>query len=119
MRKLSAAFAAVCLAGSVVPAFAVDVTGELVDLSCYTKDKVKNVGAAHRECAMTCAKMGMTVALVTATGEVYLVGGDLAKDNNARLVRHMSHKVAVQGSLAIGNDGSKTILATTIKMISP
>jgi hypothetical protein len=119
MRRLSAACAALLLVVWVVPVFAVDVTGELVDLSCYTKDKVKNIGAAHRECAMMCAKMGMTAAVVTATGEVYLVGGDLAKDNNARLVRHMSHQVAVQGSLAIGNNGTKTILATSIKMVSP
>jgi hypothetical protein len=117
MRRLSAACAAVLLLVCAVPVFAVDVTGELVDLSCYTKDKTKNVGAAHRECATMCARMGMTAALVTAAGEVYLVGGDLAKDHNARLVRHMGHTVAVQGSLGIGNDGTKTILGTSIKMI--
>jgi hypothetical protein len=118
MKKLSAGLAGVLLFVVAAPAWAVDVTGELVDLACYTKDQAKNVGAEHRDCAMTCAKMGMTVALVTANGEVYRVAGELAKDRNARLVRHMGHKVAVQGSLGIAADGAKTIEGTTIKMVS-
>jgi hypothetical protein len=97
--------------------YAADVTGELVDLACYKKDGAKNRGAAHQECAMTCARKGMTVALVTEQGEVYLVGGALAQNSNARLVNHMSHKVSLQGSLAIEN-GTKTILASAMKMIS-
>ena len=43
---------------------------------------------------------------------------ELAKDKNARLVRHMGHKVSVQGSLGIAADGTKTIDGTTIKMVS-
>jgi len=117
MERLCAALTALFLFVWVAPAFAADVTGELVDLSCYSKDNVKNVGAAHQECAVTCAKKGLTVALVTEKGEVYIVAGDLAKDNNARLVRHMSHKVALQGSLGV-NNGTKTILAAAIKTIS-
>lgn len=118
MKHLRAAFPVVLLSMLVAPAFAIDVAGELVDLSCYNKDKAKNVGPAHQECAMTCAKKGMTVALVTDSGEVYAVGGDLAKDNNARLVRFMSQKVAVQGSLVVGNDGTKTILGVSLKRMS-
>jgi predicted metal-binding protein len=105
------------LPGSAPSLRAADVTGELVDLACYKKDGAKNRGAAHQECAMTCARKGMTVALVTEQGDVYLVGGALAQNNNARLVNHMSHKVSLQGSLAIDNE-TKTILASALKMIS-
>lgn len=114
MKKLCTALTAVFLFILVSPALAVDVTGELVDLTCYTKDKVKNVGAAHQECAVTCAKKGMTAAVVTDSGEVYEVSGALAENNNARLVRYMGQRVAVQGSLGV--DGTKkTILASSIK----
>ena len=105
------------LSSSAPSLLAADVTGELVDLACYKKDGARNRGTAHQECAMTCARKGMTVALVTEHGDVYLVGGALAQNNNARLVNHMSHKVSLQGSLAIDN-GTKTILASAMKMIS-
>jgi hypothetical protein len=107
----------VMLSSSAAPSvLAADVTGELVDLACFKKD-AKNRGTAHQECAMTCARKGMTVALVTEHGEVYLIGGALAQNNNARLVSHMSHKVSLQGSLAVDN-GTKTIFASALKMIS-
>jgi hypothetical protein len=117
MERLRTALAAalVLLFSPVV--FGADVTGELVDLSCYKKDDVKNRGPAHQECATICAKKGMTVALVTEAGEVYLVGGQLAKNNNERLIKHMSHTVSLQGSLGVDN-GTKTILASAMKMIS-
>src|SRR3979409_1219416 len=56
-----------------VPAFAKTETvkGELVDQACYMKDHSKNVGEAHKECAVTCAKKGQAVALLTEDGKVY------------------------------------------------
>ena len=118
MRKL---FAAVAAAAFVValgaPAFAGEMTvkGELVDQMCYTKD-AKNVGAGHESCAVTCAKKGQPVALVASDG-VYVVTGDLTKDNNAQLVPHMSHIVELTGDVT-EKDGKKMIAATSIKMIS-
>jgi hypothetical protein len=99
------------------PAFAATQTvkGELMDQACYTKDKVANVGAAHRECAQTCAKKGQPVALVTADGKIYQVTGDLAADNNAKLVAHMSHMVELTGDVS-DKDGKMTIAATDLKM---
>jgi hypothetical protein len=114
MKKVCTALTTVFLFILVTPAFAVDVTGELVDLACYTKDKAKNVGAAHQECAVTCAKKGMTAAVVTDAGEVYEISGALADNNNARLARFMGQKVALQGSLGV-NAGKKVILASSIK----
>ena len=116
MKKLCAAFAAVFLFILVAPALAAEVTGELVDQACYMKDKT-NVGAAHQECAVTCAKKGQTVALVTDTGEVYVVAGNMTKNNNARLVPHMSHKVVMVGSLGV-QDGKKAIYASGLKPVS-
>jgi predicted metal-binding protein len=101
-----------------VPAFAKTETvkGELVDQTCYTKDHAKNMGESHKECAVTCAKKGQTVALVTADGKMYSVLGDLAADKNAKMVPHMSHVVEITGDVA-EKDGTMTITADSLKML--
>jgi hypothetical protein len=125
MKKRCAALAAVFLFCLAAPAFAVDVSGVLVDLSCYKRDK-SNTGVDHKmlqgdtkDCAVACAKKGQPVGLLTDKGEMYIVGGALAENNNARLYRHMGYKVSVQGSLGIDKDGNKTVLAGAIQRISP
>ena len=98
------------------------VTGVLVDESCYTRDHA-NTTNAHKgmseTCAQDCAKKGRQVALVTDKGEVFQVMamGDLAGENNAKLVPHMSHTVALTGDI-MDSGGKKMIHATTMKMIS-
>jgi len=103
-----------------VPSFAAEttVTGELVDIACYTKDKVKNVGVTHQDCATTCAMKGQPLAVVTDKGEVYAVAGDLTNDNNAMLAPHMSHRVVLTGEVS-EKDGHKTITASSLKMAGP
>jgi hypothetical protein len=117
MRKF---FAGMSVAAFVValsvPAFAKTETikGELVDQTCYTKDH-KNMGEAHKDCAVTCAKKGQAVALVTADGKMYEVMGDLAADKNAKMVAHMSHTVEITGDVS-EKDGKMMIMADSLKM---
>ena len=98
------------------------ITGRLVDETCYKQNKA-NTGVDHKMpedtpgCAITCAKMGLPVALLTDDGKVYTVTGDLAANNNAKLVPHLSHKVELTGDVA-EKGGSMTIAATNLKMIS-
>lgn len=118
MRKVFATFtAAVFLAALGAPAFAKEMTvkGELVDETCYNKDH-KNVGAAHKDCAQTCAKKGQQVALLTEDGKLIEVKGDLAADNNAKLVPHMSHEVELTGDMS-EQDGKMVMQAKSLKMI--
>src|SRR5690349_12503741 len=97
MRKV---FATVSLAAFVAalgaPAFAKEMTvkGEVVDQTCYMKDH-KNVGEAHKECAATCAKKGAPMAILTEDGKLYQITGDLAANNNAKLVPHVTHTVEI------------------------
>lgn len=117
MRRFLAGVAvAAFVVGMGAPAFAATtLKGELVDQVCFTKD-AKSVGAGHQSCAQTCAKKGQPVALVTSDG-VYMVMGDLTKDNNAQLVPHMSHIVELTGEVS-EKDGHKMITASALKMIS-
>ena len=126
MAKLSAgltvAALVLALCGS---AFAATQTlsGQLIDQTCYKLNKA-NTGVDHKmpdgptaDCAATCAKMGQPVALLTADGKVYTVTGDLAANNNAKLVPHLSHKVELTGDVT-EKGGTMTIAATNLKMIS-
>ena len=98
------------------------VSGQLIDQTCYLANKA-NTGVDHKMpeptpgCAATCAKMGQPVALLTADGKVYTVTGDLAANNNAKLVPHLSHKVELTGDVT-EKGGTMTIAATSLKMIS-
>jgi hypothetical protein len=107
------------------PAFAATQTiaGQLIDQSCYKMDK-SNTGVDHKmpkgdtkDCAISCAKGGRPVALLTADGKIYTVTGDLAADKNAKLVPHMSHKVELTGDVT-EKDGEMMIAAANLKMIS-
>jgi hypothetical protein len=97
------------------PIFAAEVTGELVDHECYLKDKLKNVGSGHQDCATLCALKGQTLAVVTEKGEVYEIAGDVTKDNNSALMPHMSHRVVLTGEV-VDKDGKRTIVATDVRM---
>jgi hypothetical protein len=53
----------------------------------------------------------------TSDGKVYTVTGDLAANNNAKLVPHLSHKVELTGDVT-EKGSTMTIAATNLKMIS-
>jgi hypothetical protein len=123
MKRISITAAALVLILS-ASAFAAEVTGVLVDLACYTKDKA-NTTNAHKgmgeTCAQACAQKGGTVALVTEKGDVYevMTMGGLAGENNAKLVPHMSHTVTLTGDVMDSKDKkTKMLHATALKMIS-
>lgn len=98
------------------------ISGRLIDETCYKQNKA-NTGVDHKMpedtpgCAVTCAKMGLPLALLTDDGKVYTVTGDLAANNNAKLVPHLSHKVELTGDVT-EKAGTMTIAATNLKMIS-
>jgi hypothetical protein len=126
MRQI---FAGAVVAAFVVtlgaPAFAATqtLTGQLIDQTCYKMDK-SNTGVDHKmpkgdtkDCAIGCVKGGKPVALLTPDGKIYTVTGDLAADNNAKLVPHLSHTVALTGDVT-EKGGQMMIAAANLKMIS-
>jgi hypothetical protein len=126
MRKI---FAGLMTAAFIVsfgaPAFAKTetITGKVVDQSCYMKDKANNTGVDHKmptdtkDCAIACAKKGRPMAILTDDGKVYTIAGGLAAENNAKLVPHISHTVAVTGDVMKNKDGSMMIHGTSLKML--
>jgi hypothetical protein len=106
------------------PAFAKEETvkGQIVDQTCYLKEKAANPGkdpvaGEDPQCALDCAKKGAPMALLTADGKVYTITGDLAANMNAKIVPHVLHTVEISGEVTT-KDGKQTINGASLKMIS-
>ncbi len=126
MRKLFAALtvgAVVVALG--VAAFAKEETVkvQVIDQTCYMKDKASNAGKYHKmaadvkDCAVACAKKGAPMALLTSDGKVYQITGDLAANMNEKIVPHVAHTVEITGDVTT-KGGKNTISAGALTMIS-
>ena len=118
----SIAVALALMAGAVPSARVETIKGQLVDKACYERNP-KNTGERHvrkpiDECASTCTKFGLPVAVLTADGKVYQVVGELAKNKNAKLVPFITQKVEVTGDVGADEEGGLTIAGTAIKKAS-
>ena len=106
------------VAALAMPVFAADMTvkGEVVDIACATSKKEAGKGDAHAACAMTCAKSGQPVGLLTADA-IYTVTGDYAANKNAKLLDFVAKKVIMIGEVT-EKDGVKSINVKSIKLAS-
>jgi hypothetical protein len=126
MQKFFGGLAAVAFVVALAaPAFAATQTvqGQVIDQQCYAHDMANNKGDDHKMpkdvagCATACAKKGLPLALLTTDGKVYTIAGDLAANNNAKLVPHITHTVAITGDV-VTKDGKMTITSDALKMVS-
>ena len=96
------------------------VKGQLIDKACYERNP-KNNGQTHvdrpiDECATACAKYPLPLAVLTASGQVYQIVGELAKSKNAKLVPHLTHIIEVTGDVTTDEEGTMKIAGTDLKM---
>jgi hypothetical protein len=120
MRIVRAAFAALpLLLLGVTPTFAepqgetVKVKGEVIDLWCYLEGG--DHGAEHKSCAVSCAKAGNPIGLLTEKGEVYVMMG--IKDHQPGkdvLIEKMAGTVTVEGTL-VKKGGTQVIYVSAVK----
>lgn len=87
--------------------------GHVVDVACYVSHG--SIGESHRECAETCAKAGIPLAILDQqAGTLYL---PLAKSHhdpaNKELMAFVEKDVRVTGTV-IEKDGMKTITIGSI-----
>jgi hypothetical protein len=115
MRKFTAALAACALVlgvGVSLRAATETVKGEVVDVQCNLKD-ANNHGTDHADCALSCAKKGAALGILTADA-VYTITGDYTKNNNQKLIEFVSKTVEASGPVT-EKDGKKTIQIESIK----
>lgn len=90
--------------------------GHVVDVACYVSHG--EIGEGHRECAATCAKAGIPLAILDQqTGTLYL---PLAKNHhesaNKELLAYVERDVRVTGTVT-EKDGMKTITIASIAAV--
>jgi hypothetical protein len=91
------------------------VTGEVVEVACsLTKGKADR-GEAHAACAMTCARAGNQLAILTADA-VYLVDGDYAANRNAKLLDFVARQVEAKGTIT-EQDGTLRINVASMAVV--
>jgi hypothetical protein len=84
-----------------VPGTTVELTGMLVDSACYLRAGKAATSGDHAKCAIVCAQKGGRVALVTTTGDVYMVIGIYTQDNNAKLLQLMNRPIVIAGMVGV------------------
>ncbi len=90
----------------------VSMTGQVVDLSCFTTAGLS--GPTHKTCATACAQSGMPLAILGDDGKIYLLASPRPADpQNARLLPFVEQKVKVAGSV-VESHGVNVITLKTI-----
>lgn len=91
----------------------VTVKGEVIDLWCYLEGG--DHGAAHKECAITCAKAGNPIGILDEKGNIYVAMG--IKDHQPGrevLLDKMAETVMVTGTL-VKKGGTQAIYVKSVK----
>lgn len=94
------------------PAPDVTITGQVIDLNCYTTMGAS--GAGHKTCAVACAKAGVALAILSSDGNLYMpVSAKPGDPQNSRLVPFAEGRVKVTGTHRM-QSGMHTIQIKTI-----
>ena len=75
--------------------------------------KAENKGTDHADCALSCAKRGAAMGILTADG-VYTITGDYSAEKNKKLIDFVAKNVEATGEIA-ETDGHKSIDVKSLK----
>jgi hypothetical protein len=115
MRRVLAAFVACAFAtglGAGLRAESKTIKGEVIDVQCKLK-KAENTGTEHADCALSCAKRGAAMGILTPDG-VYAITGDYAAEKNKKLIEYVAKNVEATGDVT-EKDGHKSIDVKELK----
>ncbi len=88
------------------------LTGQVIDMNCYTTMGAS--GAGHKSCALACAKAGVGLAILGSDGNIYVpVSSKPGDPQNSRLEPFAEGRVKVTGTQRVAG-GVHTIQIKTI-----
>lgn len=94
----------------------VTITGQVIDVNCYTTHQQS--GAQHKACATACANKGVSLAILSSDGTIYMpVSSKPADPQNSRLAAFVEGKVKVTGTHRMAS-GLHTIEIATVEAAS-
>jgi hypothetical protein len=108
-EKPDAAWSSTTVAAAVdakpLPGKIVNITGEIVDYSCYLQ--LGKHGGKHRDCGQKCLRAGMPIGLLTKDGTLYLLMEEehnLRRDKETNFrdaaIENMAYIVEVAGTVS-------------------
>jgi len=88
------------------------LTGQVIDMNCYTTMGAS--GAGHKSCALACSKAGVGLAILGSDGNIYIpVSSKPGDPQNSRLEPFAEGRVTVTGTQRVAG-GVHTIQIKTI-----
>ncbi len=84
-----------------------DVTGEIVDLSCYISHNAS--GEKHAKCAKSCAAKGLPIGVLTEAGEVYLLIENHDKADAYAMAKEKAAETVTVSGVVFDKGGVKAI----------
>lgn len=116
---LSLSFVLACTAALAAragaPAAVAAIRGEVVDVQCALEKGDAGRGDAHAACAMSCARDGQPMAILTDDA-IYLIAGDYTANKNAKLLDFAGRRVEAKGTIDEA-DGRKSINVAAMKVL--
>jgi len=91
----------------------VTVQGEIVDMACYMAKGSR--GAAHKACAVMCAKRGVPIGVLTDNGELYLLLDDHNNEDPYEAVKKLAGERAEVTGKKIEKQGVAGIVVGAAK----
>ena len=89
----------------------VTLTGEVIDLYCYSDHQAS--GAEHAKCATSCITKGIPVGFLTADGTMYVIVGKDHAPANAEVAPFAGKQSTITGKVSEAK-GMKTIQLISI-----
>lgn len=89
------------------------LTGEVVDVQCHAQS-AGNTGAAHADCALSCARRGGILGIATPEG-VYVITGEFTASGNRKLIEFVARTVEATGEVTV-RDGRRLINLNAIAL---
>ena len=89
----------------------VTLTGEVIDLYCYSEHQAS--GAEHAKCATSCITKGIPVGFLTADGTMYIIVGKDHAPANAEVAAFAGKQSTITGKVSEAK-GMKTIQLISI-----
>lgn len=84
--------------GESMPAKEVTIKGTVIEPFCLITMNMK--GEGHRECAVSCAKAGMSLAIIDENGKIYpILSKEAVTNPNQTVLDYVEKPITVNGTL--------------------
>lgn len=93
----------------------ITIKGTVIEPFCFITMNMK--GEGHRECALSCAKSGMNLAIIDGKGKIYpILPEETITNPNQPVLDYVEKTVTVKGTL-FENGGVSYIVVKEVKSI--